>query len=145
MNTQPHATTEHLTTSECWALLREAIVGRLAVVLDDQPEIFPVNHVVDRGTIVVRTGAGTKLEAGAGRLVAYEVDGYELGTTSAWSVVAKGRAAEVTRLHDVLDVMGLPLFPRHAAPKPHFLRIEPHVVTGRRFTVPSGVVSPRRP
>jgi len=36
-----------LNTSESWSLLRDEAVGRLAVVVDDQPEIFPVNHPVD--------------------------------------------------------------------------------------------------
>jgi nitroimidazol reductase NimA-like FMN-containing flavoprotein (pyridoxamine 5'-phosphate oxidase superfamily) len=123
---------------ECWALVREAVVGRLATVLDGRPEIFPVNHVVDHGSVVIRTAAGAKLESAVGRPVAFEVDGYDVEHRSAWSVVVKGRAVELTRLHEVLDAMGLPLFPWHGSSKPHFLRIEASEVTGRRFVVSGG-------
>jgi uncharacterized protein len=48
----------------CWALLRSQEAGRLAVLIADRPEIFPINYVVDHGTVVFRTAEGTKL-AGA--------------------------------------------------------------------------------
>ena len=123
---------DEIAEHESWSLLREA-VGRLAVVVDDAPDVFPLNHVVDHGTLVFRTTEGTKLSAAGGRQVAFEIDGYDSGSGEAWSVVVKGRACEVTELHDALEVLGLPLFPWHAAPKPRFVRIEPTNVTGRRF------------
>ena len=77
-------------------LLRSAQVGRLAVIVNDHPEIFPVNYLVDRGTVVFRTAEGTKLAAVAfGSNVAFEVDGYEPDKGVAWSVVMKGRASEI--------------------------------------------------
>ena len=39
----------------CWMLLRSVEVARLAVSVDDRPDIFPVNFVVDHGTVVIRT------------------------------------------------------------------------------------------
>ena len=116
-----------------WTLLRQAVVGRLAVIIDGRPDIFPVNHVVDHGSVVFRTAAGSKLAGAVGHQVAYEVDGYDLETGSAWSVVVKGHAHDVNRLYDVLEAVGLPLFPWHSTLKPHFVRIEPDKVTGRRF------------
>ena len=44
-----------LDESACWALLRSAEVGRLAVVVNHRPEIFPINLVVDHATVVFRT------------------------------------------------------------------------------------------
>ena len=134
-----------LSTAESWTLLREAVVGRLAVMVDDHPEIFPVNHMVDHGSVVFRSAAGTKLAGSVGHLVAFEVDGYDLVTASAWSVVVKGQAQQVNRLYDVLEVIELPLFPWHSAPKPHFIRIEPDSITGRRFEVTGGARSVRPP
>lgn len=134
-----------LTTSECWVLLREAVVGRMAVIVEDHPEIFPVNHVVDRGSLVFRTAAGTKLSAAVGQPVAFEVDGYDPVTGNAWSVVVKGRAEEVTKLYDVLEVVGLPLFPWHNLPKPRFVRIDAAVVSGRRFRVQELARTPGEP
>jgi hypothetical protein len=134
-----------LSEAESWTLLREAVVGRLAVIVDDRPDIFPINHLVDHGTVVFRTAAGTKLAGTVGHWVAYEVDGYDLQTGSAWSVVVKGSAQEVKRLYDVLEVVELPLFPWHSTPKPHFIRIEPDSISGRRFEVTGGTRSALMP
>jgi uncharacterized protein len=124
-----------LSTSESWTLLREAGVGRLAVVVDGHPDVFPVNHIVHHQSVVFRSAAGTKLAGCAGHPVAFEVDGYDEVTASAWSVVVKGQAVQVNRLYDVLEVIDLPLFPWHSGPKPHFIRIEAGTITGRRFGV----------
>lgn len=122
-----------LSTSESWALLREGVVGRIAVAVGDQPEIFPVNYLVDHGSIVIRTAEGTKLLAAKGRPVAFEVDEFDPANGEAWSVVVKGTAQEVSRHYELIDSEQLPLFPWHAAAKPRVLRIEPGLVTGRRF------------
>ncbi len=125
-----------LEANSCWDLLRSCDVGRLAVAFGDQPDIFPVNFVVDHGTIVFRTAEGTKLAAAVlGRGVAFEVDGYDADAGEAWSVVAKGRATEIERMQDAFEALDLPLFPWHAAPKHRFVRIEPEDVSGRRFHV----------
>lgn len=125
-----------LDTHACLALLRSGEVGRLAVSITDHPDIFPINYVVDRGTIVFRSGEGTKL-AGAtlGRHVAFEGDGYDAGAGEAWSVVVKGLAIEIEQLHERFDAADLPLFSWHAGPKHRFVRIEPVEITGRRFHV----------
>lgn len=125
-----------LDTSDCWKLLRGAEVGRLAVAIANHPDIFPVNYVVDHGSIVFRTAEGTKLAAAVlGLGVAFEIDGYDAAAGDAWSVVAKGRAVEVEAMTDVFAAAELPLFPWHASPKHRFVRIVPDEVTGRRFSV----------
>jgi nitroimidazol reductase NimA-like FMN-containing flavoprotein (pyridoxamine 5'-phosphate oxidase superfamily) len=135
MNTR-HDTTELLDEATCWELLDGAAVGRLAVDVAGQPDIFPVNYVVDRRAIVFRTSAGTKLAAAVlMRHVAFEIDGYEPVDRSVWSVVVKGFAAEVERLSDYMAAEDLPLYPWLATVKPSFVRIEPRAVTGRRFHV----------
>jgi nitroimidazol reductase NimA-like FMN-containing flavoprotein (pyridoxamine 5'-phosphate oxidase superfamily) len=127
---------EVLEATTCWELLRSTEVGRLAVSFGDQPDIFPVNFVVDHGTVVFRTAEGTKLAAAVlGRGVAFEADGYDADAGVAWSVVVKGHANEIERMQDVFDAADLPLFPWHAAPKHRFVRIEPEDISGRRFEV----------
>ena len=54
---------QELTRSECFELLATEHLGRVAIVDDRGPVIFPVNFVLDRHTVVFRTGAGTKLSA----------------------------------------------------------------------------------
>jgi nitroimidazol reductase NimA-like FMN-containing flavoprotein (pyridoxamine 5'-phosphate oxidase superfamily) len=125
-----------LPTDECWTLLRTSEVGRLGVAIMNEPDIFPVNYVVDHGAVVFRTAEGTKLAAAVlGQGVAFEIDGYDPEQGDAWSVVIKGRALEIKRMQEVFDTYDLPLFPWHASPKPRFVRIEPESVTGRRFHV----------
>jgi nitroimidazol reductase NimA-like FMN-containing flavoprotein (pyridoxamine 5'-phosphate oxidase superfamily) len=143
MSTQQTADTEVLSTNECWALLRDSVVGRLAVTVNGDPDIFPVNPVVDHGTIVFRTTAGTKLAATKGRNVAFEVDGYDTDTARAWSVVLKGRVHEILEVEETLRALRLPLYPWQPGRKPRFVRIEPVSVTGRRFVVEGGFTSAR--
>lgn len=104
--------TEELGIHECWNLLRSVSVGRLALWHDGQPHIFPLNYAVDHGSLVFRTGAGTKLAGSVGSdLVALEADGVDAVSGVAWSVVAKGRAQEVLPAREVLETVGLLLFP----------------------------------
>ncbi len=130
------SSTHVLTEDECWQLLSDTAVGRLAVDIAGQPDIFPINYVVDRNRIVFRSAAGTKL-AGAVlmRNVAFEIDGYEPEQRTAWSVVVKGVASTIERMQERYDAEELPLFPWVAWPKPEFVQIEPTLVTGRRFDI----------
>jgi len=135
-NTPEPAGITSLAPHECWQLLRTVSVGRLAVWVVDHPDIFPINFTVDHGTLVFRTGKGTKLTAAlAGNPVAVEADGVDPATGIAWSVVIKGEASAIVAIADVLDSAGLPLFPWQEGRKDHFLRITPTSVTGRRFKV----------
>jgi uncharacterized protein len=125
----------NLEVNVCWALLRSQEAGRLAVLIADRPEIFPINYVVDHGTVVFRTAEGTKLAGAVERDVAFEADGYDPDKGEAWSVVVKGRGEEISRGHELLDTADLPLFPWHATPKQRFVRIVPDEISGRRFRV----------
>ena len=129
---------EELATHESLALLRESPVGRLAVVVEGRPDIFPVNHVVDHGTVVFRTARGSKFWGAAGLPVAFEVDGYDASSGRAWSVVVHGKGEVLIRTDDVLEAMQLPIFPWQSGTKPEFVRIVPDEITGRRFAVQGG-------
>ena len=127
---------QNLEPHECWALLRSVSVGRLAVLVDGQPDIFPINFTVDGGTLVFRTGAGTKLAAASGgAAVALEADGVDADSGLAWSVVVKGPAKAITGTEGILDSAALYLFPWQAGKKDTFVRVSPGTVTGRRFKV----------
>ncbi|SDO89783.1 Nitroimidazol reductase NimA, pyridoxamine 5'-phosphate oxidase superfamily [Pedococcus dokdonensis] len=131
-------TNTQLTVAQCWTALREGVVGRVAVLQGQGPDIFPVNYAVDHGTVVFRTGTGTLFTSSDGTFVAFEVDGYDTERGEAWSVVARGFAHEVYELDDALEAMRLPLYPWHDGPKPRIMRIHPDSVTGRRFAVRGG-------
>ncbi|NYD79696.1 pyridoxamine 5'-phosphate oxidase family protein [Arthrobacter cupressi] len=132
----PVSEVEVLSPEQCWGLLRGVSVGRLAVWVTDHPDIFPVNYKVDHGTLVFRTGEGTKLHAALGETpVALEADGVDQDSGIAWSVVVKGEAAGLKLTQELLDTVGLLLFPWRAGRKDVFVRIVPASITGRRFTV----------
>jgi len=126
---------EHLSTDECWALLADTPVGRIGVLVDSAPEIYPVNHSVDGRSIVFRTDRGQKLR-GLGRSpsVCYEVDGYDAADSTGWSVLVKGRAREVVSAEEERNLLlGVDLRYWSVGPKPRWIRIEPTEVTGRRI------------
>jgi len=133
---------EELTPDTCWELLSTESVGRLAVSIANQPDIFPINFVVDRESVVFRTAEGTKLAAAVlGTAVAFEIDGYDADAGDAWSVVVKGRAEEIETMDDLWHALSLPLFPWHASPKHRFVRVVPDLTTGRRFHVSDAAAS----
>lgn len=136
MEQNSDSVTEVLTDSDCWTCLRGVSVGRLAVSDADGPDIFPVNYTTDHGTIVFRTGSGSKLAAiGADDRVALEADGVDPGAGIAWSVVIRGKAELIRQPDDVLESFSLPLFPWQAGKKDQFVRITPDTLSGRRFPV----------
>jgi nitroimidazol reductase NimA-like FMN-containing flavoprotein (pyridoxamine 5'-phosphate oxidase superfamily) len=137
MNSQDDAHgIEHLSPSECWEELRSAEIGRLAVIIDDHPEIFPLTYVVDHGTVVFRSAEGSKVEGVlSGRPLAFEADGYDKDTNLAWSVVIKGTAERPQGIDDATKTAMLPLFPWQAGEKNRYVRIVPDEISGRRFSV----------
>ena len=50
-----------LSETECWDLLSSVALGRLVTSVDGQPEIFPLNFVVQHRTVLFRTAEGAKL------------------------------------------------------------------------------------
>ncbi len=125
---------ETLSTDECWRLLGEHEVGRLAVSINHHPDIFPVNYRVQDETILVHTGAGLKLAAATlGPSVAFEVDVIDEERHTGWSVVVHGPAVEVTALDELLDVEDTGGVDTWAdSEKTRYFRITPTEVTGRR-------------
>jgi hypothetical protein len=128
-----------LNEDECWRLVDGAEVGRLAFVVAGEPEIFPVNFIVDGRALLFRTAEGTKL-AGltVSSRVAFEVDGFEPESGEAWSVVVKGQAERLEHFPDIYAAENLPIYSWQASPKQWFVRIMPAKVTGRQFTVVRG-------
>ncbi len=120
-----------LSADEAWELLAAAPVGRLATVLGGQPDIVPINFVVDGHSLVFRTAEGAKLlSLTVHDAVAVEADSWD--GDSGWSVVAKGTAAEVSGSQTGrLDELGLrPWVP---TVKLHYVRITVTEISGRRF------------
>ena len=124
-----------LTEQECWLLLRHHTLGRVAVVVDGRPKIFPVNYRAGEGAVVFRTAPGTKLAHGPMTESCFEIDGWDPDGGIGWSVVAKGIA------HDVTEPRGAPtgrmrFWPvRPLAPgsREHWIGVWVSEITGRWF------------
>ncbi|MDN5795646.1 MAG: pyridoxamine 5'-phosphate oxidase family protein [Intrasporangium sp.] len=129
-----HPATRQLGERECLHLLDGAPYGRLAVIAGDRPQVFPVNHVVRAGGILIRTGSGTKLISAVGSMVAFQADGLA-PTGTAWSVQVTGRAAEVIDVREILELIPWLAQPWEEGVKPHVVRIEIEEITGVSFLV----------
>lgn len=121
--------TEELDLKECRRLLAEERIGRLAVVVDGRPEVFPVNYGLDGDGIVFRTNHGRKVLGLSGE-VAFEVDSFDPAERRGWSVVVHGRAEDITKFDGrrLREQAEMPW----AGPKDILVRITPLLVTGRR-------------
>ena len=123
-----------ISTEECEDLLAAATVGRLGVIVDGRPEIFPVNHVYDRdsGCVVFPTNASTKFRAALNwPTVAFEVDGVDPDDSRAWSVAVVGRAEELTDAAEIERLARQRSVRWAAGRSTHWLRIVPSKMTGR--------------
>ncbi len=120
-----------LSESRCWELFASVTVGRLAVTFNGAPDIFPVNHAVVDGTIVIRTAPGTKLVAAIDHHVAFEVDRVADARRTGWSVVVRGAAEEPRKIEDYLTALDKGPTPWAAGERDRFIVIQPTSITGR--------------
>lgn len=120
--------------AECWQLLRDNSLGRIAVTAAGTVDIFPINYAVDGETIVFRTAPGTKLlELAINDRVAFEIDEHD--DREAWSIVVKGVAERMERQSEMDAAESLGLSPWIPTLKYRWVRIHPSEVTGRRFAL----------
>lgn len=121
-----------LPAHECWDLVAGETLGRLVTSVDGRPEIFPVNYVVQRRTILLRTAEGTKLVSAAiNNHVVFEVDDHNVA--EGWSVVVKGTARSLRTNEEIEEAEHAQVLSWTAPEKTHYLRVIPEMVTGRRF------------
>jgi nitroimidazol reductase NimA-like FMN-containing flavoprotein (pyridoxamine 5'-phosphate oxidase superfamily) len=121
-----------LSESESWSLLSSMTLGRLVTSVDDQPEIFPVNFVGQRRTVLFRTAEGTKLVSAAiNNRVVFEADDHNVA--EGWSVIVKGTARMLRTDEEIAEAERAQLLPWTATVKTHYVRVVPSVITGRRF------------
>ena len=121
-----------LSEDESWRLLSSVSLGRLVTILGWQAEIFPVNFVTQRRTVLFRTAKGTKLySAVMSDRVVFEADDHT--AAEGWSVIIKGRAHQLLANAEILDADQAPLLSWPATLKPHYVRLVALEITGRRF------------
>ena len=122
-----------LPQSDCWNLLSSVTLGRLVTSVDGQPEIFPVNFVVQRRTVLFRTAEGTKLMSAAiNHNVLFEADDHNVA--EGWSVVVKGVARILHDDDELAEAERGQILPWTSTTKQHYVRIRPLTVTGSSGT-----------
>lgn len=126
-----------LSEEECIPLLKSRDLGRIALVVDGKPEIFPVNYAFEEGVVVFRTSTGLKLERGPYTAAAFEVDEVDAKTGDAWSVVVHGTVHDISEASDELAERLRRLTVRPAPPgtRENWMAIYAQRMTGRRFTI----------
>ena len=126
---------EVLERDECLRLLAGQRIGRIAVVDGGAPLLLPIAYVLDGEDVIFRTGAGSKLAAVRhGSAAAIEIDGVDEPGRTGWSVVVTGHTEEVVDERELERLAALPLQPWVPGPVPHWIRVRPHTVSGRRIT-----------
>jgi nitroimidazol reductase NimA-like FMN-containing flavoprotein (pyridoxamine 5'-phosphate oxidase superfamily) len=128
-------TISEIPSAECLALLGGSGVGRVAFVGRTGLVIHPVNYLVDRDTIVVRTSPYTLLAENASGQVAFEVDELDPWLSAGWSVLVTGRCAPVDDPDEAAALRkGERLHSWAEGQRNLFLRITPQQITGRRVS-----------
>ena len=123
-----------LTQKECWALVKQAALGRLAFVMDDWPLVMPVNYLVDGPDVVIRSDPGRKLTAARQQVQAtLQVDSIDRLHRSGWSVLVFGIATAVDDGEEVARLDGLGLRSWAASDRASWIRLLPVQITGRRL------------
>jgi len=125
-----------LTEADCWERLASHRVGRLVVAVGSQPDIFPVNYLLDDREIVVRTAEGTKLAAAImGGRVAFEIDEFDVDVQSGWSVVVHGTAHESHSLDEAMHDDEIDTSPWASGDKARVIHITVDEITGRSIGI----------
>lgn len=82
-----------LSTSECEQLLESLTVGRIAVIENGYPLVFPINYRVvvsnEQLMIAVRTRSGNVIDKSE-TPVCFQIDGVDASSDGGWSVLVRG-------------------------------------------------------
>jgi nitroimidazol reductase NimA-like FMN-containing flavoprotein (pyridoxamine 5'-phosphate oxidase superfamily) len=128
---------------ECWKLLGSHDLGRIALLIDDWPQVFPVNYSAGEGAVLFRSAPGAKATHGPGSRACFEIDGWDDRAGIGWSVMVLGTIRDITDATDEQAGGLRELSPRPAAPgvRNRLLALLASRVTGRRFGG-AGIVRP---
>lgn len=121
-----------LDDTEAWKLLSSISLGRLVTSFGGQLEIFPVNFVTQRGSVLFRTAEGTKLFTTVmNEKVLFEADDHT--ADEGWSVILRGTARMLTGAEEIREAEEADLIPWVPTEKLRFVRVTPTEITARHF------------
>jgi nitroimidazol reductase NimA-like FMN-containing flavoprotein (pyridoxamine 5'-phosphate oxidase superfamily) len=122
-----------ITEDECWALVEQSAVGRVAWSEADGPIVLPLNYVVHDGALWLRTSAHSSAahEIDDDR-VAILIDDLDPTTHVGWSVQIRGAARVHYHQSEVPEaVQGLTTWAE--GPRPLWIKVEPTSIYGKRL------------
>jgi nitroimidazol reductase NimA-like FMN-containing flavoprotein (pyridoxamine 5'-phosphate oxidase superfamily) len=135
---------EELSVGECLQLLAAHNFGRIAVVVDSHPIVFPLNYALEGDSVVFRTAPGTKLSGAAMGHVAFEIDAVDENSQTGWSVIVQGVGTEITSSLDEHSeqLRALAVQPWVPGERAHWVSILPQSITGRRLRTDQPLETP---
>lgn len=128
-----------LAVDTCWRLIAGEEVGRVGFDVGRGPRIHPMNYLVHRGTVLLRTSHDSEFALfielfSSGAPIAFEVDHLNKELRQGWSVLMSGPVVPVTGDDERLR-LGAEFADRPWADgnRDYLVRLTPVEVTGRRL------------
>lgn len=132
-----HPSLDVLAEPECWRLLDDHGVGRIAFLAepDDSPHVLPLNYAVRDHALLMRTRQGSLLDTTVGRSTdgcpaSFEVDHIDDAQSEGWSVLLRGSVVFTDVGDEPADVE-----PWAGGVRVRQIHLTPRIVTGRRIFV----------
>lgn len=131
-----HARMDDLDVRECWELVDDHGIGRVAVVTEDGPAVFPVNYQVVGTEILFMTAEDSSLAGMSGTEIAFEADHMDDAFSQGWSVLLVGPARTVSDSATAARLRGAVYStPWAGEGRDTVMVLSPRRVTGRRILV----------
>ena len=124
-----------ISRTECLRLLRfESFVGRVAFAVEGSVHLRPVNYVADERSLVFCTTRGSVFAAvSSGTPVVFEVDASQPLDHSGWSVIVRGKAAEITDPDELALLRRGPLKSWAVPASEQWIRLDIEEISGVRI------------
>ncbi len=129
--------TVEISRAECLRLLRyESFVGRVGFAVAGLVHLRPVNYIADERSVVFCTARGSVLAAiSSGASIVFEVDASQPLDHSGWSVIVRGKAAEVTDQDELAFLRRGPLKSWAVPASEQWIRLDIEEISGVRIPV----------
>lgn len=135
----PRPLLEKLEADECLRLIAPGGVGRVAFDEPGGPAVLPVNYVLHKGAVIIRTAFGGPLDdnlrtgvRGVEFKVAFEVDRIDDACSEGWSVLLRGGAHHVSE-DELAEAADAGVRPWAGGERELYVRIVPAEISGRRI------------
>lgn len=133
---------EQLDVTQCLALLRTQVVGRLAFTEQALPGIELVSYSVHNGKVVLRLDRSPWAPCLDRTVVAFEVDDIDRVSHTGWSVVVVGKARVVLDIDELVALSDPARQPWAPGPRDQVLAVDVEQMTGRRLRLAARKVRP---